>query len=126
MLLNISQYSGQTLQDQIVAQIRAQILSGELEPDDALPSIRELSERLRVGVNTVQKAYERLIQEKLIYARPKKGFYIFPLAASDKKALARRRFQGSLQALIDDALTEGLSNKEINQLFRLVQSGVNW
>ncbi len=74
MLLNISPHSELTLQDQIVGQIRARILRGELEPDEALTSIRALSQILKVGVNTVQRAYDQLLKEALIYARPGKGF----------------------------------------------------
>ena len=117
MLLNISPRSELTLQDQIIGQIRARILRGELEPDEPLTSIRALSQILKVGVNTVQRAYDQLLKQDLIYARPGKGFFVAPLKASDKSALARQRFSDALQALLEDAQREGLDGGEIKQLF---------
>ena len=119
MLLNISPHSELTLQDQIVGQIRARILRGDLEPDEALSSIRALSQILKVGVNTVQRAYDQLLKEALIYARPGKGFFVAPLNPSAKSTLARQRFSDALHALMEDATREGLARNEIKQLFNL-------
>lgn len=123
MLLNISQHSELTLQDQIISQIRARILKGELEPDHALTSIRALSKSLRVGVNTVQRAYEHLQAEELIYARPGKGFFVAPLKQSDKTDLAKLRFSESLQLIMHEAEQEGLSDKDMKLIFSQLQSG---
>lgn len=117
MLLNISQHSSLTLQEQIIGQVRAQILAGELPPDAPLPSIRALAQQLRVGINTVQRAYEQLLREELIYARPGKGFFAAPLDAKDKADYARERFAQALEALVHDALQEGLSEKDLKQTF---------
>lgn len=116
MLLNISQHSAQTLQEQIIEQIRARILCDELQPDQPLTSIRALSQDLRVGVNTVQRAYEHLLRQELIYARPGKGFFVTPLEQSDKTELARQRFAEALQSLFAGALREGLTNKDLKQI----------
>lgn len=121
MLLNISQHSELTLQDQIISQIRARILKGELEPDHALTSIRALSKSLRVGVNTVQRAYDHLLAEELIYVRPGKGFFVAPLEQSDKTDLAKLRFSESLQLIMHEAEQEGLNEKDIKQIFSQLQ-----
>lgn len=117
MLLNISQHSALTLQDQIIGQIRARILSGDMQPETSLPSIRALSQQLRVGINTVQRAYDQLLREELIYARAGKGFFVAPLDDHDKSAYARERFAASLHELITDARQEGLSRKDLKQVF---------
>ena len=124
MLLNISQHSDLTLQDQIISQIRARILKGELEPDHALTSIRALSKALRVGVNTVQRAYDHLLAEELIYVRAGKGFFVAPLQQSDKSDLAKLRFTDSLQQIMHEAEQEGLSDKDMKLIFSQLQSGV--
>jgi GntR family transcriptional regulator len=123
MLLNISQHSEQTLQEQIIGQIRTRILRGELEPDQALTSIRALSKGLRVGVNTVQRAYEHLLREGLIYARSGKGFFVAPLQPNDLAEMARQRFTDSLKALIAEARREGVGNKEMKQILGQLQTG---
>ena len=117
MLLNISQHSSLTLQEQIIGQIRAQVLSGELLPESPLPSIRELSRQLRVGINTVQRAYEQLLREELIYSRQGKGFFVAPLEMSAKADYAKERFAHALESLVRDALREGLSEKDLKQTF---------
>jgi GntR family transcriptional regulator len=117
MLLNISQRSELTLQEQIIGQIRAQILNGELSAETPLPSIRALSQQLRVGINTVQRAYDELLREELIYSRAGKGFFVAPLADSDKSAYAKERFAAALHGLITDAQQEGLSRKDLKQTF---------
>jgi len=121
MLLNISQHSELTLQDQIITQIRARILKGELEPDEALTSIRALSKSLRVGVNTVQRAYDHLLGEELIYVRAGKGFFVAPLPQKDKSDLARLRFTEALQMIMSEAEQEGLSDKDMKQIFGQLQ-----
>jgi GntR family transcriptional regulator len=100
MLLNISQRSELTLQEQIIGQIRAQVLNGELPPETPLPSIRALSQQLRVGINTVQRAYDELLREELIYSRAGKGFFVAPLNDKDKSDYAKERFAAALQGLI--------------------------
>jgi GntR family transcriptional regulator len=117
MLLNISQRSELTLQEQIIGQVRAQILNGELLPETPLPSIRALSQQLRVGINTVQRAYDELLREELIYARAGKGFFVAPLNDQDKSDYAKERFAAALHILITDAQQEGLSRKDLKQTF---------
>ena len=51
---------GQPIYDQIVSQIKAQILSGKLKEGDALPSLRTLAKDLRISVITTKRAYEEL------------------------------------------------------------------
>jgi DNA-binding transcriptional regulator YhcF (GntR family) len=117
MLLHISEHSAETLQEQIIGQLRARILSGELTPDDALPSIRALAKTLRVSVITVQRAYEHLLNEKIVYARRGKGFFVAPLKQSDKSALAKQRFAEQLASLVQNARRDGLADKDIKAIF---------
>ena len=117
MLLHISEQSAETLQEQIIGQVRARILSGELEPDYALPSIRSLAKELLVSVITVQRAYEQLLHEEIIYARRGKGFFVATLQQSDKSALAEQRFNTQLVNLIATARRDGLNDQMIGEIF---------
>ena len=55
------QNTGETpIYEQIVSQIKAQILSGALQEGDALPSMRTLAKELRISVITTKRAYEEL------------------------------------------------------------------
>ncbi len=122
MLLHISEQSPATLQEQILGQIRSRILSNELAPDFALPSIRALAKDLKVSVITVQRAYDALLHEGLIYARRGKGFYVAALPQSDRSAVATTRYADNLSKLLKDARRDGLDDKQLKQIFnRLLQ-----
>ncbi len=64
------------LRDQICEVVSAAIARGALAPDLALPSCRELAQQLRVSRNTVFAAYSRLVDEGLLEARDRSGYYV--------------------------------------------------
>ncbi len=76
MRVIISNSSGQPIYEQIVSQIKAQILSGELSEGDALPSMRLLAKELRISVITTKRAYEELEREGFITTVTGKGSFI--------------------------------------------------
>ncbi len=57
MLIDINHHDGQPAYLQIVDQVKYAAAAGRLRPGDALPSIRQLAERLRINRNTVDNAY---------------------------------------------------------------------
>ena len=113
MLLNLSDLSSESLQSQIIGQIRAKILAGELETGFMLPSIRSLARKQKVSVITIQRAYEALLREGLIHARRGKGFFISPIDDSAKKKMALERLVENLTTPVETAQSEGLSLDEI-------------
>lgn len=59
-----------------MAAIRGRLAARSLLPGDKLPSIRGLAKTLQMSHSTVVEAYERLVAEGAIYARPGSGFYV--------------------------------------------------
>jgi len=76
MLLQIDFKSGKPVYLQVVDQIRYAAASGGLHPGEPLPSIRPLSEELRVNRNTVAKAYAELESQGIIETIPGKGCFL--------------------------------------------------
>lgn len=74
--VKIDKTAAQTLQLQIFHEIRALILSGNLQPNDMLPPFRELAAQLQVSRNTVILAYQRLISEGYLETRPGVGTFV--------------------------------------------------
>ncbi|MFH1568725.1 MAG: GntR family transcriptional regulator [Gemmatimonadota bacterium] len=109
MLLDLSDRSAETLQQQIARQVRARVLSGELEAGVELPSIRGLARQVRVSVITVSRAYEQLVREGVIHPRRGKGYYVSPITQERKTDMALDRFAEQLQTLVGSALDEGLT-----------------
>jgi len=120
MILHLTDLSDEPLQGQIVRQIRAKILAGELASGTDLPSIRRMSRENQISVITVQRAYETLEREGLIHSRRGKGFFVTHLSDDKRKKLARDRLQEMLGPGIKDALDEGLDKNEIKKVIATV------
>ena len=115
MLLHLTDLSDEPLQGQIVRQIRAKILAGELAAGADLPSIRKLAREQHISVITVQRAYETLENEGVIHSRRGKGFFVTELSQETRKGMARGRFQEILEPRIKAAKAEGLDKEEIKK-----------
>ena len=122
MLLNLTDLSAESLQSQIIRQVRAKILTGELKADSDLPSIRRLAREQHISVITVQRAYEGLEREGLIHSRRGKGFFVSSLSDPQKKSLSVERLKENLKSPIQAAISEGLGKDEV---IKIVESLVN-
>ena len=116
MLLNITEISSETLQQQVSRQIRAMILCGDLQPGEILPSIRALARQQRISVITIQRAYEELERNGLIYSRRGKGFFVVELSDEKKKALTLARIEENLRPLIQAGIAEGLQIEDLKRV----------
>ena len=68
MEIVVSNKASRPLYEQIVSQIKTQIMSGELKAGEALHSIRSLAKSLQISVLTMQKAYDILMEDGFIEA----------------------------------------------------------
>ena len=66
MKLIISNISGIPIYEQIKQQVKSAIMSGDLQEDEALPSLRTLAKDLKISVLTVTKAYTELEEEGFV------------------------------------------------------------
>ena len=123
MYILIDNKSGTPIYDQIYTQIKNQILSGELEPDSALPSIRALAKDLRISFITTKRAYEELEKDGFLYTIPAKGCYVAPR----NKELLREENLKKIETRIDEILTLaaacGLTQAEVLEMVRFAMEG---
>ncbi len=68
----------QSKYEYLYRRVRADIRSGVLPAGTRLPSKRVLAEHLAVSVGTVERAYDTLVSEGYVEARPGSGFYVTP------------------------------------------------
>jgi GntR family transcriptional regulator/MocR family aminotransferase len=68
-----------TLYEYLYKQIKKDIISMKLVPDEQLPSKRALAKHLNISTITVENAYSQLVAEGYIYAKPRSGFYVSPI-----------------------------------------------
>ena len=123
MYILIDNKSGTPIYDQIYTQIKNQILSGALEPDSALPSIRALAKDLRISFITTKRAYEELEKDGFLYTVPAKGCYVAPR----NKELLREENLKKIETRIDEILTLaaacGLTQAEVLEMVRFAMEG---
>lgn len=76
------------LYEQIKDKIKELIINGVLQPDEKIPSVRELAQMLTINPNTIQKSYKDLESEGIIYSVKGKGNFI---ASLDVNSVNKRR-----------------------------------
>ena len=76
MEIIISNNANKPIYEQITSQIKAMIMSGELQAGDAIPSMRSLAKSIHVSVITVQKAYEDLQRDGFIETTVSRGSFV--------------------------------------------------
>ena len=110
--INLSKYSKEPLYEQIINEIKRNVLSGDLEPAVRLPSIRQLSKDLEVSVITVKKAYDTLENENYIATIPSKGTYIAELDASIIRSKKLLNIEKEINILVQEAKSIQLSKSD--------------
>lgn len=120
MNLYIDNKSGVPIYDQIYTQIKNQIISGELETDAPMPSIRGLARDLRVSVITTKRAYEELEQEGFLYAVPAKGFFVAPKNTELLREEHLKQIEEHLTHAVQLAAGCGLDKKGLREMLDLL------
>ena len=106
--------------EQLMEQIKSDIIQSELKEGEALPSVRTLAGELRISALTVKKAYDKLEEEGFVTTVHGKGTYV---PASDKQlALEARQkaIEDDFDKVIDRALSMGMKKEEISEVVKLI------
>lgn len=98
----LSNRSSEPIYQQIVNQIRSQILNGELAAGESLPSIRALAKLIGVSVITTKRAYEELERGGFIFTQQGKGSFV----AEMNLDLVRERKLASVQERLAELMTD--------------------
>jgi GntR family transcriptional regulator len=102
---------------QIIDQVKHMIVTGELRPDDQLPTVRQLATDLRVNFNTIARAYRMLDDEGLISTQHGRGTYILPLPNEENGELLRRQdLEWLTRHYLNDVAQLGYSTEDVNQI----------
>ena len=123
MYILIDNKNGTPIYDQIYTQIKNQILSGELEPDSALPSIRALAKELRISFITTKRAYEELEKDGFLYTVPAKGCYVAPRNKELLREENLKKIEGHIDEILSLAAACGLSQADILEMVRFAMEG---
>jgi GntR family transcriptional regulator len=106
--------------EQIVRQIHDAVKSGTLKPDTPLPTVRQLAGDLVVNRNTVARAYRILEEQGVILTAGRKGTFIRQDAVREVAKVRTTRAERVMRRVVRTLLGEGLSRKEIADIFTSV------
>ena len=120
MKIKISNLSSVPIYQQVATQIKSNILNGSLKNNDQLPSIRSLAKELEVGIITVKKSYEVLLQEELIYSKGAVGYFVNDIDLDTVLEIKKEEYLDELKSIIDKAINDGLNINDINDIFNSV------
>lgn len=113
MDISIATGSNLAIYEQIVIQIKNEIIAGHLKEGDMLPSIRSLAKDLQISVITTKRAYEELEKEKLLYSVAGKGFFV---TKQNPNLLREKKISGietALSDLIRESKRAGLTKSDV-------------
>lgn len=119
----ISNASGKPIYEQITEQIKEQIMSGELNEGDPLPSMRALAQQLRISIITTKRAYEELEREGFIESFTGKGSFV---AARNRELFREenlRQIEQSLTLAVGKAKLCGVSYEELSEILKMLFEG---
>ena len=116
MEIIISNNANKPIYEQITSQMKAMIMSGELQAGDAIPSMRALAKSIHV---TVQKAYEDLQRDGFIETTVGRGSFVSAQNKEFYQEKQQRIAEEHLQAAAEIGRTSNISLEKLTELLAL-------
>lgn len=120
MKIIINNASGVPIYEQIVLQIKNQILAGELKEGEALPSMRLLAKEQRISVITTKRAYEELEREGFINSVVGKGSFVAPQNIELIREQHLREIEDKIREILDLARISGIDSGQLKEMIDLL------
>ena len=98
---------------QLNLQIREAVARGRLQPDERLPSVRELSRELVVNPNTIARVYADLEREGVLNTRQGLGVFVARPGSELSRKVRRGRIEEALDRFLTDAVHLGFTADEV-------------
>lgn len=124
MRIIVSNASSETIYQQIVRQIKSQIIAGELSEGQPLPSIRGMAKELQVSVITTKRAYEELEREGFVDSVSGKGTFV---AAQSREFLREQQLtaiEAKLAEAVEVAQRYGIEKQQLHEMIELLYGEV--
>lgn len=112
--------------EQLMDQVKTQIISGEIQENEALPSVRALSAELKISALTVKKAYDRLEEDGFVVTVHGKGTFV---AATDKELAVearRKAVEDDFTGAIEKAKAVGMTKDEVREIVEIILEDGIW
>jgi GntR family transcriptional regulator len=111
---------------QLSEQIREAVARGKLQPDERLPSVRELSRSLVVNPNTVARVYGDLEHEGVLTTRPGLGVFVARPGSDLSRKVRKERLHEAANRFLTEAVHLGFSADEVTKLLAECEKQFQW
>ena len=102
---------------QIADAVRAAVAVGVYRPGEVLPSLRAMATEIHVNPNTVQRAYDELEREGLIYSQRGRGLFVAERGAAAAQSAAGAGVRRALDEAIRAGQVSGMSAAQLQEIF---------
>lgn len=119
MKMIISNSSSVPIYEQIKKSIINQILEGELNEDELLPSIRVLAGDIKISAMTIKKAYDELEKEGYLKSIQGKGTFIAPKNTEIAKEQAQKDIEKYIEKIIDISNRFEINENDVIEMFKM-------
>lgn len=123
MNIIISNASDKPIYEQISSQIKAQIMNGQLQEGELLPSIRVIAKELKVSVITTKRAYADLERDGFIEVVQGKGSFVASRNIDFIREEQLKNIEALLQKSVDMAKMSDISLEELMEMLVLSYKG---
>jgi GntR family transcriptional regulator len=110
---SISLRTGSPISEQVIYAVTRAAVSGELRPGDPFPSVRALSQELKINPNTAHKIVAALIERNLLTVRPGVGTVVSSGAHAASPAARREVLDRETERLVVQARSAGLTLQNV-------------
>jgi len=119
MKMIISNSSSVPIYEQIKKSIINQILEGELNEDELLPSIRVLAQDIKISAMTIKKAYDELEKEGYLKSIQGKGTFVAPKNTELAKEQAQRDIETYIEKIVAISKRFDIGEEDIIEMFKM-------
>ena len=119
MKMIISNSSSVPIYEQIKKSIINQILEGELNVDELLPSIRVLAGDIKISAMTIKKAYDELEKEGYLKSIQGKGTFVAPKNTELEKEQAQKDIEKYIEKIVDISNRFEINENDVIEMFKM-------
>lgn len=112
-MIEIDVRSRVPIYEQIINSVKHLSLNGVLGADEKLPSVRELSQQMTINPNTVQKAYQELERQGIIYVKRGQGSFINPTIKAINKEVSMEKIREMLKQVVLECMYLDIDKDEL-------------
>ncbi len=120
MKMIISNSSSVPIYEQIKKSIINQILEGELNEDELLPSIRVLAGDIKISAMTIKKAYDELEKEGYLKSIQGKRTFVAPKNTQLAKEQAQKDIENYIEKIVAISNRFNIDENDVIEMFKMI------